>query len=75
MPRAIRVVFDNRPYLVTRDADGALDRAYGPFALCTEPSLATCNASTEVHSSATRNALELLLPISPEVTADTLAGG
>jgi hypothetical protein len=75
MTRPIRVVFDNRPYLVTLDADGALDRAYGPFAPGTEPSLTDCNASTEVHSSATRNALELLLPISPEVTADTLARG
>ena len=75
MTRPIRVVFDNRPYLVTRDVDGGLDRAFGPFAPGTEPSLADCKATTEVSSSATRNALELLLPVSPEVPSDTLARG
>ena len=75
MPRPIRVVFDNRPYLVVRDDDGALKQAFGPFAPGTEPSMADCTAASEVQSSAVRNALELLMPISPEVVGETLAKG
>ena len=75
MLRPIRVVFDNRPYLVIRDEHGALERAFGPFAPGTEPAIADCDAANEVHSSATRNALELLMPISPEVIGETLARG
>jgi hypothetical protein len=73
--RPIRVVFDNRPYLVTRQPDGSVERAYGPFAPGTEPSMDECGAHNEVNSSATRDALELLLPISPELPpgSDTLA--
>ena len=75
--RPIRVVFDNRPYLVTRQPDGTLERAYGPFAPGVEPSMAECGPENEVRSSATLDALELLLPISPELPpgSDTLAGG
>ena len=75
MVRPIRVVFDNRPYLVIRDAAGTLDRAFGPFAPGTEPGMDDCDAANEVRSSATRDALELLMPISPEVVGETLARG
>ena len=75
--RPVRVVFDYRPYLVTRRDDGSLAQAYGPFAPGTEPAMAECSADNEVRSSATRDALELLMPRSPElpVGGDTLAGG
>jgi len=75
--RPIRVVFDNRPYLVTRQDDGSVERAYGPFAPGVEPHMAQCGADNKVRSSATLDALELLLPISPELPpgSDTLAGG
>jgi hypothetical protein len=74
--RPFRVVFDNRPYLVTRQRDGSVKRAYGPFAPGTEPSIAQCGPDNEVVSSGTLDALELLLPISPELPPgrDTLAG-
>jgi hypothetical protein len=74
--RPLRVVFDNRPYLVTRRGDGSLARAYGPFAPGTEPAMAECRPDNEVRSSATRDALELLIPFSPELPPgeDTLAG-
>lgn len=76
-PRPVRVVFDNRPYLVTRRPDGSLARAYGPFAPGTEPALAECGPGNEIRSSATRDALQLLIPRSPELPAgnDTLARG
>ena len=75
--RPIRVVFDNRPYLVARYPDGSLARAYGPFAPGTEPSMAQCGPASEVRSSATLDALQLLMPISPELGpgSDTLAHG
>jgi hypothetical protein len=75
--RPVRVVFDNRPYLVTRRDDGSFARAYGPFAPGTEPAMAECGPDNEIRSSATRDALELLIPLSPELPpgADTLAGG
>ena len=75
--RPVRVVFDNRPYLVTRRDDGSVARAFGPFAPGTEPALAECRPDNEVRSSATRDALQLLIPLSPELPAagDTLAGG
>ena len=75
--RPIRVVFDNRPYLVTRQEDGSLERGYGPFAPGVEPHMDECGPDNEVHSSATLDALRLLMPISPELPAggDTLAGG
>ena len=73
--RPIRVVFDNRPYLVARHPDGSLERAYGPFAPGTEPSMAACGPGNQVRSSATLDALRLLMPISPELApgSDTLA--
>ena len=73
--RPIRVVFDNRPYLVTRHPDGSLERAYGPFAPGTEPSMAECGQANEVRTTATLDALRLLMPISPELApgSDTLA--
>ena len=75
--RPVRVVFDNRPYLVTRRDDGSVARAFGPFAPGTEPALAECGPDNEVRNSATRDALQLLIPLSPELPAsvDTLAGG
>jgi hypothetical protein len=73
--RPVRVVFDNRPYLVVRHDGGSLERAYGPFAPGTEPNMAECVSDNVVRSSATLDALELLLPISPELPPgrDTLA--
>jgi hypothetical protein len=75
--RPVRVVYDNRPYLVMRKSDGSLERAYGPFAPGTEPSVAECQPNTVVRSSAVLDALELLLPLSPELPpgSDTLAAG
>lgn len=76
-PEALRVVYESRPYLVTRRADGALDRAYGPFTPGTEPSFAEVSSGDEVRDPALIAALEDLLPISPVLPsgADTLAGG
>jgi hypothetical protein len=73
----VRVVYENQPYLITRREDGALDRAYGPFAPGTEPSLRMCGPDTEVHRRRTLATLEQLLPISPSLPSseDTLAGG
>jgi hypothetical protein len=76
-PEALRVVYDSRPYLVTRHDDGEVDRAYGPFAPGTEPSMAEVGPELEVRDPAVLAALEDLLPISPALPsgADTLAGG
>ena len=73
---AVRVVYDNQPYLVIRQDDGSLDRAYGPFTPGTEPSLAECTPEREVRSGSLLASLEELLPISPPlpVNDDTLAG-
>lgn len=51
--RPVRIVFDNRPYLVVRDDGGSLERACGPFAPGTEPNMAECGPDKAVHSSAT----------------------
>ena len=76
-PEAIRVVYNSRPYLVTRREDGALDRAYGPYAPGTEPSMVEVSPEVMVRDPALLAALEGLLPISPLLPsgADTLAGG
>jgi hypothetical protein len=73
---ATRVVYENQPYLVLRDEDGNVKRAYGPFTPGTEPSLAACTPDMEVTSAALLAMLRELLPISPELPAseDTLAG-
>jgi hypothetical protein len=47
---AVRVVYRFQPYLVVPRADGALERAYGPFAPGTEPSLAECGPEIEVRT-------------------------
>ena len=74
---AVRVVYDNQPYLVVRQPDGSLDRAYGPFTPGTEPSLAECGPENEIRSGSLLSTLEELLPISPPLPAsdDTLASG
>jgi hypothetical protein len=73
---AVRVVYDNQPYLVIRHDDGSLERAYGPFTPGTEPSLAECGPEQQVRSQSLLAALEELLPISPVLPPadDTLAG-
>lgn len=75
-PDAVRVVYDNQPYLVVRHEDGSLARAHGPFVPGTEPSLAECTSDNEVRDPALLSALEQLLPISPALPSadDTLAG-
>lgn len=76
-PEALRVIYDNRPYLVVRRDDGGLERAYGPFTPGTEPNFSEVDADTEVHDPAILAVLEQLLPISPMMPSadDTLAGG
>jgi hypothetical protein len=75
-PKPVRVVYDNRPYLVLRRDDGALDMAHGPFAPGTEPSLQECGPDNEVRDPQLLASLESLLPISPDLPPwdDTLAG-
>jgi len=74
---ALRVVFDNLPYLVVRAADGTVARAYGPYAPGTEPNLADASPASEVTDPDLLGTLEGLLPLSPELprTESTLAGG
>jgi len=74
---ALRVVFDNLPYLVVRAADGPVARAYGPYAPGTEPNLADASPASEVTDPDLLGTLEGLLPLSPELprTESTLAGG
>ena len=76
-PEALRVVYDSRPYLVSRAEDGSVDRAYGPFTPGTEPSFGEVGPEVEVHDPVVIAALEELLPVSPMLPsgADTLAGG
>ena len=71
----IRVVYENRPYLVTRDAEGRLERAWGPFTPGTEPSLSECSPEMEVADSSLRATLDELMAISPTLpnSDDTLA--
>ena len=73
----VRVVFDNRPYLVVMREDGSLDRAFGPFDPGTEPNLTEGDDDNQVTSQALLAELEHLLPVSPSLPAsrDTLAGG
>lgn len=76
-PEAVRVVFESQPYLVIRASDGSLERAYGPFAPGTEPSLDGCSDENRIHDPTLLAALHDLLPISPVVppNKDTLAAG
>jgi hypothetical protein len=77
MTEVVRVVYDNRPYMVIRDADGSLAGAYGPFIPGTEPNLAECSSEHEVRSASLLASLEDLLPLSPPLppSEGTLAGG
>lgn len=63
----VRVVHENQPYLVTRNDDGSVDRAYGPFSPGIEPALGECNPDNEVSSEALLATLRDLVPISPEL--------
>jgi hypothetical protein len=76
-PEPLRVIYDKRPYLVTRDEDGTLEHAYGPFDPGTEPSLSECGPEREVRSGVLLAELEGLMPDSPALLpgADTLARG
>ena len=76
-PHAVRVVYDNLPYLVMRGEDGSLARAHGPFAPGTEPNLADCTSQNQVTSDSLLATLQDLLPISPTVPSnkDSLATG
>jgi hypothetical protein len=73
----LRVIFDNRPYLVKRADDGSIERAFGPFTPGTEPNLAECGPDVEVRDKALLAHLQQLLPISPVLPGreGTLAGG
>ena len=75
-PDLVRVVYDNQPYIVVREGDGSLDRAYGPFTPGTEPNLADCTDEMQVDEGSLLAALSDLMPISPELPSheDTLAG-
>lgn len=74
--RPIRVVYDNQPYLVLRNDDGSLDRAYGPFSPGVEPALGECGPDSEVKSARVLATLVHLLPVSPALPSNegTLAG-
>ena len=74
---AVRVVYNNLPYLVIREADGSLVQAHGPFTPGTEPNLAECNDRNRVESEDLLVELDQLLPVSPSVPASraTLADG
>lgn len=65
MTREVRVVLDNRPYLIYTAADGTLDHAHGPFSPGTEPSLGDCTDENEVLDAEVLDALATLMPISP----------
>ena len=73
---AARVVYNNLPYLVIRDADGSLVRAHGPFTPGTEPNLLECNDRNRVESDDLLVELDQLLPVSPTIppSLNTLAG-
>ena len=77
LPEPVRVVYDNRPYLVMLAEDGSLERAYGPFTPGTEPNVAECSDETQVRSESLLAAIGELVPISPSLPSgnDTLAGG
>ena len=76
-PEAVRVVYDNRPYLVMFGEDGSMERAYGPFTPGTEPNVGECREDNQVLDESLLATLEALLPISPSLPKadDTLAGG
>src|SRR5215211_8876 len=73
--KAVRVIHENRPYLVVRGDGGSVEHAYGPFTPGTEPSLADCTPDREV-SGELVGTLVQLLPASPPIPPeeDTLAG-
>lgn len=74
--QAVRVVYDNQPYLVSLRDDGSVDRAYGPFSPGTEPNLNECGPAREIQDATLLRSLEQLLPISPALPSheDTLSG-
>ncbi len=74
---AARVVYNNLPYLVIREADGSLLQAHGPFTPGTEPNLAECNDRNRVESEDLLVELDQLLPVSPSIPTSraTLADG
>jgi hypothetical protein len=75
-PDLVRVVYDNLPYIVVREEEGSLDRAYGPFTPGAEPNLADCTVEMRVEDGSLLAALSDLMPISPPLPSheDTLAG-
>jgi hypothetical protein len=75
--RPVRVVFEKLPYLVVRTDDGDTERAYGPFAPGTEPSLSQCGPEAEVRDPDLLRALGARAAMSPPLPSseDTLAGG
>lgn len=72
---AVRVVYENVPYLVVEDA-GEGPRVFGPFIPGTEPSLAECTPERRVTDPAVVAVVMALRPISPAVppNASSLAG-
>ena len=72
---AVRVVYKNLPYLVIREADGALGQAHGPFTPGTEPNLVECNDTNRVESEDLLVELDQLVPVSPSIppSLNTLA--
>jgi hypothetical protein len=74
---AARVVYKNLPYVVIREADGALVQAHGPFTPGTEPNLAECDDRNRVRSEDLLVELDQLLPVSPSIppSRGTLADG
>ena len=76
-PPVRRVIYQQQPYLVELDPNGGVVAAFGPFTPGTEPSLAECNASTQVRDAELLERLTPLVAMSPHLPAgdDTLAGG
>ena len=68
-PAPVRVVYESQPYLVIRDGDGSIARAYGPFSPGTEPSLDECTYDKEVTDLDLLSTLDGLVPLSPELPA------
>lgn len=71
----VRVVLDNRPYLLVLDDDGSPRRAHGPFSPGTEPALSQCTSENEVRDPELMEQLLSLAPQSPTLPAsrDTMA--
>jgi hypothetical protein len=75
MNRELRVVYENRPYLVFTTEDGSLDHAHGPFTPGTEPSLHDCTDGNQVRERSMLDTLATLMPLSPtlRLAQDSLA--